>query len=332
MPAAIHGAVLRWMLVVWLAVAPAATAWGQSAPAQTPIVTTTRAWNAAMDAERRVGQLATQRNTLNLRYQQELDAVDRIKKQKASWRRDRELRDALSEANETARQLAAVTAELTKAQQRLAAARRDLVAKIDAELATNPVPQRRAQLDRARAQVMPQTRSRVHRIVLPDMKIDPLADPEELDQQAAALRDAELALQAQIKGLEVQATELERIARIREQHERTAELDRREDTSSRRTPGSGGGRVASEALGDRPSPSSPDTSSPPPSFEMDLKIALADVIDPTTIATLDRAQRSGDPADRAAAAKQARDAVAKKLQQIQQKRKEVEAARKARSR
>ncbi|HEU0032279.1 MAG TPA: hypothetical protein VFQ53_16725 [Kofleriaceae bacterium] len=320
----------RWLLVLCLAVATSATVWAQPAPPA--LVQTTQAWNASVAAERRVSQLAAQRGALNQRYQDELDTIDRLKNQKASWRRDRELRDQMSEANETAKQLAAVTGELGRAQTQLATARRNLVAAIDAELATNPPAARRARLDQARAQVMPQTKSKVHRIVLPDMKIDPLADPEELDQQAAALRDAETALQAQIKGLEVQSSELERIAMIRQQHERTAEMDRREDNSSRRTQPTGGGRTAAESLGDRPSPQSPDSSGPPPSFEMDLSIALAEVIDPSTIDSLNQAQRSGDPARRAAAAKQARDAVVKKLEQLRAKRKQVEdAARKARS-
>jgi cell division protein FtsB len=49
------------------------------------------------------------------------------------------------------------------------------------------------------------------------------------------------------------------------------------------------------------------------------------VIDRSTIDGLVRASRSGDPKQRAEAAKQARDAVAKRLEQLKKKRAMIEA-------
>ncbi|MEJ7604043.1 MAG: hypothetical protein WKG01_39550, partial [Kofleriaceae bacterium] len=284
----------------------------------------------------RVSQVAGQRTALAQRYDVELRKIDQLKKQRASWRRDRELRDQLSASLETANQLKAASTELARATEQLQAARRGLVIAIDRELATGPTPPRRAQLDRARDPAVSPARNRApNRIVLPDTKIDPLADPEELDQQATALRETEAELARQVAGLEVQAKELDRIVAVRRQHDRAAEIARREDDTPRRgTTPSGSARtqggVAAEDSSPSPSPTSiPDSSTGRGdaigSFESEATIALAEVVDPSTIDSLHRAQRSGDPSQRAIAAKRARDAVAARLEQLRQKRAQIEA-------
>ncbi len=308
-----------WVLSLMLAVAPVATVWAQSTPL---IETTTRAYNSSSAAERRVAELSSQRAGLVQRYESELRSIDRLKNQRASWRRDRELRDQLSEANETAKKLASVTSELAAAHGQLATARRALIAAIDGELATGPTASRKAQLDQARAQLTPQRRT-AHRIVLPDMQIDPHADPEELDQQAAALRASEAELVRQIGGLETQTRDLERVAMLRKQHDRTNEMDRRDDNTSRRnTTQSNGGR---EAVADSAGPPDQAPGTPAPgTFEMEASIVLAEIVDTSTLDSLQRAQRSGDPTQRAEAAKRLRDAVAAKLEHLRVKRAQVE--------
>src|SRR5437763_1680288 len=67
-----------------------------------------------------------------------------------------------------------------------------------------------------------------------DAALDPLADPEELEQQAAALRDSEGELGREVERLERQATRFERIAIVRKQHDRASELDLRDDVDPRR--------------------------------------------------------------------------------------------------
>jgi hypothetical protein len=312
---------VRRVAIIALFLAVASTASADSA-----MDSTTRAWNVSVAAERHAVDLSGQRNGLAQRYQDELRSIDGLKNQRPSWRRDRELRDQLSEANETATKLAATTTDLAKAQTDLATARRALVTAIDAELATNPAAPRRVQLGKARAQVVPQTRRAAQRIVLPDMQIDPLADPEELDQQAAAFRESEVELQKQIVGLEAQGKELDNVAQLRKAHDRTTELDHREDNNSHRntTQPSGGHTLG---LTDA-NPAPPEAGGAPPpgdrSFEMDATIILADVVDPSTLDGLNRAQRSGDPAQRAIAARKTRDAVAAKLDQLRAKRKQIE--------
>jgi hypothetical protein len=166
---------------------------------------------------------------------------------------------------------------------------------------------------------------KAHRIVLPDLQINPLWAPDELDQQAAALRESETELQAQMKGLEVQAKELEQIAILRKQHERTNEMNIRDESGSRRTTSPGSGKAAEAADS---APPAPTTDRPgegaSPSFEMDASISLAEVVDPSTLDQLKSAQRSNDPEKRAAAARKAHDAVQKKLEQLRAHRKQVE--------
>ncbi len=337
----------RWFLVLVLAVA-SATGVAMAQPAATA-----RAQGDATTLERTVSRLSAQRAQLAKAYAEELEAIDRLKKQRASWRRDRELRDSLAAANDTATKLGAATGELARANTALAAARRTLVVAVDAELANRPVAARATELVKLRAQLVPQVAGRkLHRIVLPDLEVDPLADPEELEQQAAALRDSEAELSRQVVGLEKQAKELDEVAKLRKAHDRASDLAKRDDDQPQRTAQTGGARGGvfggggAETSNDQGSPapesagggggvSNGGTGSGPSGlsgggFESDATVVLSGVVDASTIDTLTRAQRSGDPAQRALAAKKARDAVAGRLEQLRKKRAEIEAIVKSR--
>lgn len=319
---------LRWWLVLVLTVA-SATGWAQPAA---PATVTAKAQEVATAAERRVQQLVARRAALNARYEAELRVIDRLKQQRKSWRQERELADKLSEANETATALANVTRELAAAHGQLAGARRVLVTAIDTELRAGAAGPRAAHLGRLRAQLVPQVRRPVHRIVLPNAELDPSADPEDLDQQAAALREAELELQRQIAALDRQASELERVAELRKSHDRAIVLDRRDDAQPSRNPTQGGGgrNLGTSAGADDANapPTSPESGGGggggAPTFEADASIVLSEVVDPSTIDALTRAQRSGDPAQRAKAAQRTRDAVKARLEKLRAQRALVE--------
>lgn len=315
-----------------LTVAPAMVLAQPARPAATA-----KAQDDLRSVERRVVQLTAAHNVLATQYAAQLEAIDRLKKQRKSWRQERELRTALSDANDTAIKLAASKAELVKANTALVSARRTLQNSVDAELASGPVPARTAVLARLKVQLAPQTTKRVSRIVLPNMEIDPLADPEELDEHIKQLLESEEQLRKQMVGLDKQAKELDEVAKLRKQHDRAGELSRRDDDQPQRTASAGGrGATASE---DSPAP---EVGAPGGgggndlgttsvgTFESEATIVLADVIDATTIETLTRAQRTGDPAQRAVAAKKARDAVAGRLEQLKKKRAELEALTKSR--
>src|ERR1041385_3990605 len=145
----------RWLLVLVVTVASPAV-WAESRALRQSSEVTTAAESAAKQAENQVVQAAMYRASLAKRYKEELEQIDRLKNQRASWRRDRELRDNLSDSLETANQLSAATRDLEKAKIGLANARRSYLTAIDAELSSGTTPARAQQLAQARAQLAPQ--------------------------------------------------------------------------------------------------------------------------------------------------------------------------------
>src|SRR5215831_6510243 len=222
----------RWLLVLAVTVASSTVSAEPSTgsrPAQPPSAATAVAESSAKVAERQVVKAAMDRANLAKRYKDELERIDRLKNQRASWRRDRELRDNLSDSLETANQLSVATRELESAKIALEKARQSYLAAIDAELAAGATPARAQQLAQTRAQLAPQVNVAPRRIVIPDFEIDPLADPEELEQRAAELRAAEDELGRQLAGLQAQAEELDHLAVLRRQHDRAGDLFNRDD-------------------------------------------------------------------------------------------------------
>ena len=330
----------RWCFALALTAAPAV--WMTSAAAAPADVTAT-AETSVVSAEKAAGQVALQRQALAQRYAEQTAAIDRIKQQKPSWRRDRELRTALADAADTATQLATLTHDAATAQVKLADARRAVVTAIDAELAAGASGARAQQLTAERARFAPATPA-AHKIVIPNSDLDPLADPEDLDKEAGALRQTEGELQRQVDELDHQQAALKQAADARKEHDRAVDLASRDDNEPHRTSphatsresnsaggGAGGGSVGATPTDPAAGTASGDAghSTGITSFEGDATIVLADVVDATTIDSLARAQRSGDPGQRAAAAKQARDSVANRLAQLRAKRAAIEARAKS---
>ncbi|HSD86063.1 MAG TPA: hypothetical protein VLB44_01065 [Kofleriaceae bacterium] len=336
-----------------------ATAWAQSAPAPQPVVAAVvdRAQAATTAAAQKVTSLDRQRGQLAQRLAQQVAAVEALKKQKASWRRDRELNSAQATANDTATKLTAIDKQLAAAQTALANARKAEVAAIDAELKAGATGARATQLQNLRAQLAP-AQAAPKKIVIPDAEIDPLADPEELEKQAAALAQVEKQLEQERKTLDKQHEDLVLVADLRQAHERAGELSTRDDDQPHRgashgtsrspeaagtpandtasgsptsggtgggTGGTGGGSTDTTGLGGQTF----DGGKSLTSFESTAAVALGEVIDRSTIDGMLRAQRSGDPKQRAQAAAQARDAVAKRLDMLKKKRAMIEARAKA---
>jgi len=340
-----YSAVLRVLRVLVLATVVSTTAWADSAQ-------TDRAAAAEVASEQAVARLTQTRAQLSARYQDQLATIDKLKKQKASWRRDRELNTAQADAKDTGDKLAVLDKQLAIAQGQLATSRAAAVKAIDAEVPTAIGP-RAQQLAKLRAQLAPA--KVVKKIVIPDATIDPLADPDELDHQAAAIKDSEAALARQVKDLEAQADELEHVAEIRKQHERAGEIALREDDQPHRnaqasqdkstlgdhsptagspTGGAGGAGQTNGAGGGTTGGTTTGTDTFTPGdrgagYEAEASQVLGEVIDRSTIEGMMRASRSGDPAQRAQAAKQARDAVAARLEQLKKQRAAIEARAKA---
>jgi hypothetical protein len=290
----------------------------------------------AKAAEQRLVQLTNHRIAQRRYHDQQLAAIDRLKKQKASWRRDRELNKAYADANDTAKRLTALDNQIKAAQQTLGKAKSAVVIAIDAELAAGATGARRDQLTKLRAQLSPAAPA-PKKIVIPDAEIDLLADSEELERQAAALAAVERQLEAQRKGLDQQHKDLKLVADLRSAHDRAGELSTRDDDQPHRgaqRPSSRGDEAqTASAPQDGAGAGGGDTSTggenfgsdklPTASFESSA-IALGEVIDKSTIEGMLRLSRSADPKQRAEAARMARDAVKKRLDQLQQKRKKIE--------
>jgi hypothetical protein len=304
-------------------VTASAVALAQSAPP------TDGAIQAVVAAEQKVGGLTRQRAQLGERYQGELAAIDRLKKEKASWRRDRELRASLADSNDTASQLAALDQQLAAARDTLAEARRVELTAIDAELASGVTGTRADRLRKLRDELAASSRD-LKRIVIPDAEVDPAADPEELEHQAAQIRAAEQELAKEAANLDGQARDLADQADLRKQHDRANDLARRDDDQPHHNAqaSTGGGHEAVPSTKDGTTAGGGDTFAPDrnPSvtFESEATIVLGDIVDHATIDSLARASRSGDPAQRADAARRASKAVRTKLEQLQKKRALIE--------
>src|SRR5689334_7688256 len=116
---------LRCWLVLALTVV-STTAWAQPASEQGArstdprlVAATGRAQEAVTAALRRAGELVARRDTLRQRLNEELTAVDRLKRGPRGWRTKSQLEDRLAEANETQKQLEAIDGQLAVANRQL---------------------------------------------------------------------------------------------------------------------------------------------------------------------------------------------------------------------
>jgi hypothetical protein len=315
-----------WVVLVLTVVS--ATAWAQPAerPGAALTVATAHAQEGVAVAQRRAGDLAARRDGLRQRLNDELAAIDRLKRGPRGWRTKSQLEDKLAEANELQKQLEAGDAQLATANGQLGAARARLAAAVDAELAAGASAARAQALRALRDELTPRRTAR--RIVLPDTKIDPGLDPVELQEQAAAIREGEQELERQIRGLDEQAGELQRVHDLRQQHARTIELDQRDDNASRRNAQQSSGRAG--VLTDGAGPPAEISKEGAGSFEADAHIVLPEVVEPAVLDGIQSAQRSGDLQRRAEAVRLARDAVAARLKLLRQQRTRIEGLAKQR--
>jgi hypothetical protein len=308
----------RFLVLLCLTVATA-TAWAQSPGS------TNQAQTTAIEAERTVNQLAARRQALAAQFHEQTDAIASLMHQPRSWNRDRDVSAAKSNAEATANQLTALDRDLRAATDRLTTARRAWLSAVDAELPTATGTRANA-LKAMRAKLAPQVRTPPKKIIMPDLRLDPNADPEDLDQQAAAIRDTEAQLSAEVAGLEALAAEHEKNAELLKHHQRMNEVANRDDNQAHRVaPHSTSGATAGaqDSLPTAP-PLTDSGRTSTSTFEADAPIVLQDVIDASTIEGLTRAQHSGDSAVRAAATRKTRDAVKARLDQLQKKRSEIE--------
>ncbi|WP_428265270.1 hypothetical protein [Haliangium sp.] len=296
---------------------------------------------AQVEAARRArARAAAEKTRLAEQYERELQALDRLKQQRPSWRRDRLIRDQLRAAHDTAAAVAAAEKRVHGLDDTLRRRERALVAAIERELAAGPAPERRQSLLLQRRAIARHLRPDAKKIVLPDQRIDPLADPEDLDHQAALIRESERELAAELARLERQADRYRYMATLGAKRARADEFGRFDDDQPRRTAGQTKGRVADNELsngGGSPAPGSPDappSENPPPDDrgeppgEFDpvarFEVVLEDVVDSPTLTALRAADRSGSPAVRARAVEQAAAQVRARLDRLRSRRSQIQ--------
>ena len=330
------------MFVIGAALPPAAGVGGPTQPVvQIRVAQVERTEKSATDAaQKAVSKLdkqhkaaVAQKAELDVEYGEQLREIELLKQRKASWRRDDQVRDKKSSAATTARELTAIDQTISILDGKLVKLRKALVNAIDDELAANPSEARRTKLEKWRRAEAKKIRKPSKKIVLPDDSIDPLADPEDLEQQAQEIRQGEQQLEDEIENLARQAERFEKMEKLRKKRARAAELDAADDDNPRRTTGrvsdgrddQGGGGEA--GLSSDPSPASNDTDdgfSDPGMFDNDPTVVLADVVDDDTLDVLRKAERSDDLNVKAKAAQQARDKVSDRLKRLQERRKLIE--------
>ncbi len=325
---------LATTLQLWLggaAVAPTRVA-QLAEPAPTPSQVTDRAADrvAAVRAQRQ--RAVTEKSRLAKRYEAQLAEIDRLKKSRASWRRDRMIRQQKADSLTTGRALQELDTEIRRLDGRLRSEQQALISTIDRELETRPAPTRRHKLLALRRA----TGRELHRdkkIVLPDDTIDPLADPEELEYQAARIAQSEKELAREIALLGERAKRYRHMDKLRRQRARAAQAGRWDDSRSRRTAGrisdrqngAGGGLASlddnSDGEAGPPSPIDEDPAVGGGYGEYsDPTVVLVEVVDTDTLDALRNAQSSGNLVVKAKAAERASKQVHSQLERLRRQR------------
>jgi chromosome segregation ATPase len=135
---------MRWWATLTVVALTVVAAWGE------PLSDTEQARQAMRASEQQVASLNAKHGQLDGQLQHENNLIDRLKVEKASWRRDRELRAKLADANDMADQLGALDKQVAAAQAKLATTRTQLVQVIDVERSSSVSCARSSSPSRAR--------------------------------------------------------------------------------------------------------------------------------------------------------------------------------------
>jgi hypothetical protein len=286
-------------------------------------------------SQARLKVVRSEKAALRTVYNKQLAEVDKLKRSRASWRRDRQLRDQKARSQKTARALIAVNGKLRTALVSVSKARKALALAIDQELNHSPTAARQSYLRTMLGKVKVGLRKAPKKIFMPELELDEYADPEELEEQIALINRAEAKLQAEQDSLKRRASHFDRMQALRDKRSRSDALGVFESDNVRRSTSrvgdsnerspqsdnnSGSGAGLSEgADAESPSPAPPggggDDFSEPDSFAT-ASVVLADVVDSGTQDALRRAHRSKSPKTKALAAKRAQEQVSDRIQRL----------------
>jgi hypothetical protein len=328
------------VLAVWLGLGlGASAAWAAPADERVKRVASLETQRARLDDERR---------GLEKQLGGKTAEVAGLKKQRASWTRDQKLDVRLREAKDLAGALDRKAEQIRSVDAQLKRERAQLVRDIDGELAGSPAPtpDRQAQLTRWRAEQQRKLAG-PRRVEVADEDMSPLDDPEDLLEKAGTLADSEQRLRAEEERLAHRAAFYRKQGKLQRARQRDAEQDLFDD-APRRGGSASGSRGSPATSGDDGAhdpaplpPSQPGQGGAPPPDEgsggtggpdfggggdlgEDAAQVYADVVDPTTLVELQRAERSGDPDDKARAADRALRDVKSRADRLRSKRLEME--------
>ncbi len=273
------------------------------------------------------------RNKQNLRgtYNKQLSEVDRLKRSRASWRRDRQLREQKARSQKTASALQLLDRRIRSQKLSVVQAKKSLSTAIANELAHNPTSVRRSQLSKTLATLGVRRRASPRKITMPDLELDELADAEELLTQIALIEQAQAKLNKQESSLGKRANHYAYMDTLRRKRQRAGELGAFDDTGVRRSIGrigtetgrNSGTGFEGDASGGQSPPSNDEAPGAPLAGETPggndfaaASVVLSDVVDAQTQNALRQAQRSTSPRTKAQAAKRAQSQVKKQLNEL----------------
>lgn len=284
--------------------------------------------------QERLKAVRAEKAALRTVYNEQLAGVDKLKRARASWRRDRKLRDQMERSQKTAVALKEVDRKLRARLTAVSRARKSLAIAIDRELTLSPTAQRQVYLRKMLGNVRVGLRKAPKKIAMPELELDEYADPEELLEQIALIERAEAKLAAEQNSLSRRADHFERMQALRAKRNRSDALGAFDSDGVRRSTsrvaGSGekretaqdantGAGLSDGADAESPSPAPPggggDDFSEPDSFEA-ASVVLADVVDSGTQDALRRAHRSKSPKTKALAAKRAHKQVKDRIERL----------------
>ena len=296
------------------------------------------------------GKLDEERRALEQRLGAKTQEVVALKKQRASWSRDQKLGVRLREAQDLAAALDRKAEQIRGVDAQLRSERGALVNAANAELAGTPGAARAQQLTRWRNDAQRQLGG-PRRVEVADEDMSPLDDPEDLDEKAGTLADSEQRLRGEEARLERRASYYHKQAKLQRAKQREKEQDLFDDEPRRGGSSGGANRhgggdilandpssgavsppVAQPGTGTQTPPPPPGNTPPPPATggltegeaAEDASSVYADVVDPGTLVELERAERSGDPDNKATAAERALRDVRARADRLRAKRLEME--------
>jgi hypothetical protein len=285
--------------------------------------------------QKRLKAVRAEKAALRTVYNEQLAGVDKLKRARASWRRDRQLREQMERSQKTALALKEVDRKLRARLTAVSKSRKSLAIAIDRELTQSPTAQRQVYLRKMLGKVRVGLRKAPKKISMPELELDEYADPEELLEQIALIERAEAKLAAEQKSLSRRADHFESMQALRAKRNRSDALgafdndgvrrstshvagssDKRESAQDANTGGAGAG-LSDGAESPSPAPPSGDADdfSEPDSFAA-ASVVLADVVDSGTQDALRRAHRSKSPKTKALAAKRAHKQVKDRIERL----------------